>query len=108
MCTGLPNVSEYSLPRTGRHGIVNLSFVKIKRRKPKMKKLFALMLALMLALAGVSAVSAEDAAAAEAAAPEEPEEEEKPAAEEEAEELPPKETFFEWLLRLFGLGRKAD
>ena len=35
-----------------------------------MKKLFALMLALMLALAGVSAVSAEDAAAAEAAAPE--------------------------------------
>lgn len=42
------------------------------------------------------------------ASPEEPEEEEKPAAEEEAEELPPKETFFEWLLRLFGLGRKAD
>ena len=35
-----------------------------------MKKLFALMLALMLALAGISAVSAEDAAAAETTAPE--------------------------------------
>jgi hypothetical protein len=41
------------------------------------------------------------------AAPEEPEEEEK--LEETAEkEEKPRENFFEWLLRLVGLGRKAE
>jgi len=41
------------------------------------------------------------------AAPEEPEEEEKPEETAEKEEKP-RENFFEWLLRLVGLGRKAE